>query len=56
MAVNTISLSSVKNYTDDLTKDKFDSLNFVSFDGGALATASGNSIYNIILIIFSFSS
>lgn len=49
MAVTTISLSSVKNYTDDLTKDKFDSLNFVSFDGGELATVSGNSIYNIIL-------
>lgn len=49
MAVTSISLSSIKNYTDDLTKEKFDSLNFVSFDGGELATVSGDSIYNIIL-------
>lgn len=49
MALATISLTSVKNYAADLSKDTFDSLKFVSLDGGELATVSGSSIYNIIL-------
>ena len=49
MALATISLLSVKNYAEDLTKDKFDSLKFVSIDEGELTTVSGDSIYNIIL-------
>ena len=49
MALATISLTSIKNYAADLSKDTFDSLKFVSLDGGELATVSGSSIYNIIL-------